>query len=80
MSAPWPPQRRLAPTAIHQYGVESEVSGYKLWGATRQKQPIWRMLDWGMWDPNDAGCGDAGQTALQQGQLSLGKRLKGAQR
>ena len=68
---------KASPTAIHQYGVESELSGYKLWGATRQKQPIWRMLDWGMWDPNDAGCGDAAKRLYNKATL-FGEALKGS--
>ena len=68
---------KASPTAIHQYGVDSEVAGYKLWGATRQKQPIWRMLDWGMWDPNDAGCGDAAKRLYNRATL-FGEALKGS--
>ncbi len=67
---------KASPVAIHQYGVESELSGYKLWGATRQKQPIWRMLDWGMWDPNDAGCGEAAKRLFNRASL-FGEALKG---
>ena len=68
---------KASPTAIHQYGVDSEVSGYKLWSATRQKPPIWRMLDWGMWDPNDAGCGDAAKRLYNKATL-FGEALKGS--
>jgi hypothetical protein len=68
---------KASPTAIHQYGVDSEVSGYKLWAVTRQKQPIWRMLDWGMWDPNDAGCGEAAKRLYNKSSL-FGLALKGS--
>lgn len=68
---------KASPTAIHQYGVESEVAGYKLWGATRQKQPIWRMLDWGMWDPNDAGCNEAAKRLYNKSTL-FAEALKSA--
>ncbi len=67
---------KASPTAIHQYGVESELAGYKLWGVTRQKQPIWRMLDWGMWDANDAGCGEAAKRLYNKSTL-FGEALKG---
>jgi hypothetical protein len=41
---------KASPTAIHQKGVEAELQGYKIWGATRNKEPIWRMVDWGNWE------------------------------
>ena len=42
---------KASPTAIHQQGVEAELQGYKIWGATQNKAPIWRMVDWGNWEP-----------------------------
>jgi hypothetical protein len=41
---------KASPTAIHQQGVDAELQGYKIWGATRNKPPIWRMVDWGNWE------------------------------
>jgi hypothetical protein len=41
---------RASPTAIHQDGVEAELQGYKIWGPTRNKAPVWRMIDWGNWE------------------------------
>ena len=41
---------KASPTAIHQKGVEAELQGYKIWGPTRNKAPIWRMVDWGNWE------------------------------
>jgi hypothetical protein len=41
---------KASPTAIHQDGVEAELQGYKIWGATRNKAPVWRMVDWGNWE------------------------------
>ena len=26
------------------------MQGYKIWGPTRNKAPIWRMVDWGNWE------------------------------
>ena len=41
---------KASPTAIHQDGMDAEVQGYKIWGPTRNKQPVWRMVDWGNWE------------------------------
>jgi hypothetical protein len=41
---------KASPTAIHQKGVDAEVLGYKIWGPTRNKAPVWRMVDWGNWE------------------------------
>ena len=41
---------KASPTAIHQNGVDAEVQGYKIWGPTRNKEPVWRMVDWGNWE------------------------------
>jgi hypothetical protein len=41
---------RASPVAIHQKGVDAELQGYKIWGPTRNKPPIWRMVDWGNWE------------------------------
>jgi len=41
---------KASPTAIHQRGVDAELQGYKIWGPTRNKAPIWRMVDWGNWE------------------------------
>jgi hypothetical protein len=41
---------KASPTAIHQKGVDAEVLGYKIWGPTRSKAPVWRMVDWGNWE------------------------------
>jgi hypothetical protein len=41
---------KASPTAIHQDGVDAELQGYKIWGATRNKAPVWRMVDWGNWE------------------------------
>lgn len=60
---------KASPTMIHPKGVAAEQQGYRLWAPTRAKEPIWRMLDWGMWDPNDAGCGDAAKRLLAKSQL-----------
>jgi len=64
-----------SPSYIHQKGVDAEVQGYRLWTATRNKEPIWRMLDWGMWDPNDVGCGDAAKRLYNKSTL-FGEALK----
>jgi hypothetical protein len=64
-----------SPTNIHQTGVQAELQGYRLWAATRAKEPIWRMLDWGMWDPNDVGCGDAAKRLYNKASL-FGEALK----
>jgi hypothetical protein len=39
-----------SPVAIHQKGVDAELQGYRIWGPTRNKAPIWRMVDWGNWE------------------------------
>lgn len=62
-------------TMIHQKGVAAEQQGYRLWTATRNKEPVWRILDWGMWDPNDAGCSEAAERLLNKSQL-FGAALK----
>jgi hypothetical protein len=41
---------KASPVAIHDKGVDAELQGYKIWGATRNKAPIWRMVDWGNWE------------------------------
>jgi hypothetical protein len=41
---------KASPTALHQKGVDAEVIGYKIWGPTRSKAPVWRMVDWGNWE------------------------------
>lgn len=41
---------KASPTAIHQKGVDAELLGYKIWGPTKNKAPIWRMVDWGNWE------------------------------
>jgi hypothetical protein len=64
-----------SPTNIHQTGVQAELQGYRLWAATRAKEPIWRMLDWGMWDPNDVGCGDAAKRLYNKASL-FGEALR----
>lgn len=66
-----------SPTPIHKSGVEAELRGYALWTATRNKEPIWLMLDWGMWDPNDVGCSEAAKRLYNKSKL-FGLALKGA--
>ena len=66
-----------SPTPIHQKGVEAELRGYALWTATRNKEPIWLMLDWGMWDPNDVGCSEAAKRLYDKSKL-FGLALKGS--
>jgi len=66
-----------SPTTIHQKGVEAELRGYALWTATRNKDPIWLMLDWGMWDPNDVGCSEAAKRLYTKSSL-FGEALKGS--
>ena len=41
---------KASPTAIHQDGVEAELQGYKIWGPTKNKPAVWRMVDWGNWE------------------------------
>jgi len=41
---------KASPVAIHDKGVEAELKGYRIWGPTRNKPPIWRMVDWGNWE------------------------------
>jgi hypothetical protein len=41
---------KASPTALHQKGVDAEVLGYKIWGPTRNKAAVWRMVDWGNWE------------------------------
>jgi hypothetical protein len=64
-----------SPTMIHPKGVAAEQQGYRLWAGTRNKEPVWRILDWGMWDPNDAGCSEAASRLLNKSQL-FGAALK----
>lgn len=64
-----------SPTMIHARGVAAEQQGYRLWSATRAKEPVWRILDWGMWDPNDVGCSEAAKRLLTKSQL-FGAALK----
>ncbi len=66
-----------SPTPIHKKGVDAELRGYALWTATRHKEPIWLMLDWGMWDPNDVGCSDAAKRLFDKSKL-FGLALKGS--
>jgi hypothetical protein len=66
-----------SPIPIHQKGVEAELRGYALWTATRNKDPIWLMLDWGMWDPNDVGCSEAAKRLYDRSKL-FGQALKGS--
>lgn len=66
---------KASPTMIHPRGVAAEQQGYRFWAPTRAKEPIWRMLDWGMWDANDAGCGEAAKRLLAKSQL-FGAALK----
>ncbi len=66
-----------SPVAIHQKGVDAELRGFRMWNETRNKAPIWRMLDWGMWDPNDAGCNDAAKRLYGKASL-FGEALKGS--
>jgi hypothetical protein len=66
-----------SPVAIHQQGVDAELRGFRMWNETRNKAPIWRMLDWGMWDPNDAGCNDAAKRLYAKSSL-FGEALKGS--
>lgn len=58
-----------SPTPIHRLGVQAELKGYALWTATRNKEPIWLMLDWGMWDPNDVGCDEAAKRLYEKSSL-----------
>ncbi len=41
---------KASPTALHQKGVDAEVLGYKIWGPTRNKAPVWLMVYWGNWE------------------------------
>jgi hypothetical protein len=41
---------KASPVAIHEKGVDAELLGYKIWGPTRNKAPVWRMIDWGNWE------------------------------
>ncbi len=66
-----------SPSYIHETGVQAEQRGYGLWTPTRNKAPIWRMLDWGMWDPNDVGCNEAAKRLYNRSKL-FGEALKGA--
>jgi hypothetical protein len=64
-----------SPTPIHRKGVDAELHGYALWTATRNKDPLWLMLDWGMWDPNDIGCSEAAKRLYSRSKL-FGEALK----
>jgi hypothetical protein len=65
---------KASPVAIHQKGVEAELLGYKIWGATRNKAPIWRMVDWGNWEVPPR-CEKAAQRLYDRASL-LGVALK----
>ena len=41
---------KASPNAIHEKGVQAELQGYRIWGPTRNKAPVWRMVDWGNWE------------------------------
>lgn len=64
-----------SPAPIHEKGVHAELEGYRFWAPTRNKEPLWLMVDWGMWDPNDAGCGDAAKRLYNKSAL-FGVALK----
>ena len=41
---------KASPNNIHQSGVDAELQGYRIWGPTKNKAPVWRMVDWGNWE------------------------------
>jgi hypothetical protein len=63
-----------SPSAIHPKGVEAELQGYKIWGPTRNKEPIWRMVDWGNWEVPPR-CEKAAKRLYERSTL-LGAALK----
>jgi len=65
---------KASPVAIHQKGVDAELQGYKIWGPTRNKAPIWRMVDWGNWEVPPA-CEKAAKRLYDQASL-FGEALK----
>ncbi len=65
---------KASPVAIHQKGVEAELQGYKIWGPTRNKAPIWRMVDWGNWEVPPA-CEKAAKRLYDHASL-FGEALK----
>jgi hypothetical protein len=65
---------RASPTAIHQDGVEAELQGYRIWGPTKNKAPVWRMVDWGNWEVPPH-CQKAAQRLYDRSTL-LGAALK----
>ena len=65
---------KASPTAIHQNGVDAELQGYRIWGATRNKEPVWRMVDWGNWEVPPR-CEKAAQRLFDRASL-LGFALK----
>ena len=65
---------KASPTALHQQGVDAELQGYKIWGPTRNKEPVWRMVDWGNWEVPPR-CEKAAQRLFDRASL-LGVALK----
>jgi hypothetical protein len=65
---------KASPVAIHQKGVDAELQGYKIWGPTRNKPPIWRMVDWGNWEVPPA-CEKAAKRLYDHASL-FGEALK----
>ncbi len=65
---------KASPTAIHDNGVAAELIGYKIWGPTRNKEPVWRMVDWGNWEVPPR-CEKAAQRLFDRASL-LGFALK----
>jgi hypothetical protein len=63
-----------SPVAIHQKGVDAELQGYRIWGPTRNKAPIWRMVDWGNWEVPPR-CEKAAKRLYERSTL-LGAALK----
>jgi hypothetical protein len=67
---------KASPTAIHEDGVEAELQGYKIWGPTKNKAAVWRMVDWGNWEVPPH-CQKAAQRLYDKSSL-LGAALKDA--
>jgi len=67
---------KASPTAIHEEGVEAELQGYKIWGPTKNKAAVWRMVDWGNWEVPPH-CQKAAQRLYEKSSL-LGAALKDA--
>jgi hypothetical protein len=67
---------KASPTAIHEEGVEAELQGYKIWGPTKNKAAVWRMVDWGNWEVPPH-CQKAAQRLYDKSSL-LGAALKDA--